>query len=78
MIHLQGSADRWDNSVYTDTRTPGATPYYTGNGSQYDPFRASAMLDLKGNVIKQLVLDHTDTVWIQISMDQGIAYSMGV
>lgn len=78
MIHLQGSADRWDNSVYTDTRTPGATPYYTGNGSQYDPFRASAMLDLKGNVIKQLVLEHTDTVWIQIPMEQGIAYSMGV
>lgn len=78
MLHLQGSTDRWDNSVYTDTRTPGATPYYTGNGSQYDPFRASALFDIHGNVTKQLVLQHTDTVWIQIPMEQGIVYSMGI
>lgn len=78
MLHLQGSADRWDNSLYTDTRTPGATPYYIGNGSQYDPYRASALFDLQGNVRKQLILQHTDTIWIQIPMEQGIAYSMGI
>lgn len=76
MIHLQESKDRFDNSIYTETKTPGIKDY--GQGTLNNPYRW-LMLQQSNQSSVGIPADlNSDSIWIQVPVQKDVQYTMAV
>ena len=76
MIHLQESKDRFDNSIYTETKTPGIKDY--GQGTLNNPYRWLMLQQSNPSSVGIPADLNSDSIWIQVPVQKDVQYTLAV